>query len=57
MEIMKCPHCNTYMNFGVEYNYGNPVVFYHCSVCNYDTRNLTATTANYVEYHPIKTSI
>lgn len=57
MEIMKCPHCNTYMNCGVEYNYGNPVVFYHCPVCKYDTRNQTSTTANYIEYHSIKTSI
>lgn len=54
----KCPICKiSYMNFGIEYNYGNPVIYYHCPFCNYDTRNLTATTSNYIEYHSIKTNL
>lgn len=37
MSIEKCPHCNSYLTFSMDYNYGNPVIVYTCNNCNYTT--------------------
>jgi hypothetical protein len=51
MIINKCPHCNGYLTFNMDYNYGNPVIVYTCENCRYTifgdaymTDNKTAVT-------------
>lgn len=37
MRLERCPHCSSYLNFSMEYNYGNPVIVYTCDNCKYTT--------------------
>ena len=39
MEI--CPDCGSYMEFHMEYFCGNPVIYYTCPDCGYDSRNVS----------------
>lgn len=34
---MKCPSCNNYMSFSMEYSCGNPIIVYTCDNCKYTT--------------------
>ena len=38
MSLERCPHCNnSYLNFSMDYRYGNPVIVYTCENCKYTT--------------------
>lgn len=37
INMMKCPSCNSYMSFRMDYDCGNPVIVYTCENCRYTT--------------------
>lgn len=37
MRLERCPSCNGYLNFSMDYNCGNPVIVYTCANCRYAT--------------------
>lgn len=44
--MMKCPSCNGYMNFRMDYSCGNPIVVYTCEDCKYTTFGESYITDN-----------
>ena len=44
--MMKCPSCNGYMSFRMEYICGNPIVVYTCENCKYTIFGESYTTDN-----------
>ena len=57
----QCPVCGAYMNFNMTYFCGNPVIYYRCSCCGYDSRNTksyaTSTIPNVpFMYEPTRTT-
>ena len=44
----QCPRCSSFMNFHMDYSCGNPVIFWKCPCCGYDTRNNIVITSNHV---------
>jgi hypothetical protein len=36
-----CPNCNHILRFNLEYVYGQPKIYWTCSRCQYDSRNIT----------------
>lgn len=42
----QCPVCGTFMQFNMTYAYGNPVIYYTCPMCNYDTRDIRTTASS-----------
>ena len=41
----QCPKCGEYIEFHIEYSCGNPVIYYTCPQCGYDTRSLVVTVS------------
>lgn len=37
MILERCPKCNSYLNFSMDYDCGNPVIVYTCENCRYTT--------------------
>ena len=37
MRLERCPSCNGYMSFSMDYDCGNPVIVYTCENCRYTT--------------------
>lgn len=37
MRLERCPSCNGYLNFSMDYDCGNPVIVYTCDNCRYTT--------------------
>lgn len=37
MRLERCPSCNSYLNFNMDYNCVNPVIVYTCENCRYTT--------------------
>lgn len=44
--MMKCPSCNSYMSFKMDYSGGNPIVVYTCENCKYTTFGESYITDN-----------
>lgn len=44
--MMRCPNCNSYMRFSMEYNCGNPITIYTCDNCRYTTLDEVYITDN-----------
>lgn len=44
--MMRCPNCNSYMRFSMEYSCGNPIIIYTCDNCRYTTLDEVYITDN-----------
>lgn len=46
MDLTRCPHCNSYLSFSMDYDCGNPVIVYTCENCRYTTFGEAYITTN-----------